>query len=785
LWDFGDGATSTEQNPSHIYAAAGNYTVKLTATNSANWSSNTSKSNFISIQAKPTAAFAGTPTAGYVPFAVAFTDQATGTPSPTSWLWDFGDGDTSTAQNPTHTYSAAGDYTVQLTATNACGSSTATQASYVRANVPLGNLALNKTAAASSVTSPYAPGLAVDGNTTTYWRSGNASKTSPNAWLRVDLGTAYNLSRGTVKWKENYYALRYRFQISNSGGSNDAEWTTVYTNSSGAAGTQDVTFSSPFAARYFRIRMDQNNKDNNQIFELECYAGATCIPPAANFSAATTSGNTPLTVAFTDQSTGSPTSWNWNFGDGGASTQQNPSHTFTAAGDYTVTLTVTGACGTASATKADYIHAGATCIPPAANFSAATTSGNTPLTVAFTDQSTGSPTSWNWNFGDGGASTQQNPSHTFNAAGDYTVTLTVTGACGTASASKVNYIHVDPCLPLAANFAASATSGNAPLTVNFTDQSTGGPTSWNWNFGNGAASTQQNPSHQFAAAGTYTVTMTAANSCNSATTAKTNYITVNSAPVTGNLARNKLATASSTASPYSPSLAVDGNATTYWRSGSVSSSAPNTWLRVDLGAPYSLSRGVVTWKENYFAAIYRLQISTTGGDSDNEWTTVYTNNSGKAGTQDVTFSSPFVARYFRIRMDKNNKGNNQILEFECYAGAAKPNAAAESGAPQSGAPKDFALEQNYPNPFSANGTFGKPSTRIAFSLKEAGQVQLAVYNMQGQEVRTLVSGDMNPGHYAVTWNGRDNSGRLAPSGVYLYKLRVNGFEETKKMTVMK
>ncbi len=97
----------------------------------------------------------------------------------------------------------------------------------------------------------------------------------------------------------------------------------------------------------------------------------------------------------------------------------------------------------------------------------------------------------------------------------------------------------------------------------------------------------------------------------------------------------------------------------------------------------------------------------------------------------------------------------------------------------------YELEQNYPNPFSANGTFGNPSTKIQFSVLEAGRVQLSVYNLQGQEVHTLVSGQMDPGRHAITWNGQDNAGKVLPSGVYLYKLRVNGIEETKKMTLMK
>ena len=103
----------------------------------------------------------------------------------------------------------------------------------------------------------------------------------------------------------------------------------------------------------------------------------------------------------------------------------------------------------------------------------------------------------------------------------------------------------------------------------------------------------------------------------------------------------------------------------------------------------------------------------------------------------------------------------------------------EAEAPAASAPvTSYQLEQNYPNPFN-------PSTRIAFSLLEAGTVQLSVYNLQGQEVRTLVSGQMNPGHHTINWNGRDTNGKLMPSGVYLYKLQVNGFAETRRMTLMK
>lgn len=90
----------------------------------------------------------------------------------------------------------------------------------------------------------------------------------------------------------------------------------------------------------------------------------------------------------------------------------------------------------------------------------------------------------------------------------------------------------------------------------------------------------------------------------------------------------------------------------------------------------------------------------------------------------------------------------------------------------------YELAQNYPNPFN-------PATTIRFSLLEAGEVWLSIFNLQGQEVRTLVARQMTPGEYAVEWNGRDNSGQIVPSGIYLYKLRINGFEQTRRMSFVK
>ncbi|MDW5549607.1 PKD domain-containing protein [Methanosarcina sp.] len=169
------------------------------------------------------------------------------------------------------------------------------------------------------------------------------------------------------------------------------------------------------------------------------FIGPLSLAPFASFSAKSTEGKAPLTVAFTDKSTRSPTKWKWEFGDGTTSTKQNPTHKYSKVGSYTVKLTVTNAKGNNTATKIDYIKV---VTKPVANFSAKPTSGKAPLTVDFTDQSTGIATRWKWSFGDGTISREKNPKHRYLQEGNYKVTLTVSNLAGSSTVMKTNFIKV-------------------------------------------------------------------------------------------------------------------------------------------------------------------------------------------------------------------------------------------------------------------------------------------------------------------------------------------------------
>ncbi len=253
------------------------------------------------------------------------------------------------------------------------------------------------------------------------------------------------------------------------------------------------------------------------------YINANYISPTADFEGTPTSGIAPLEVTFTDLSTDSINAWAWDFGDGGSSTLQFPVYTYTIAGTYTVSLTVDGPGGSDVMVKTDYISISPAA--PVADFSGTPTSGNAPLDVTFTDLSSGLINTWAWDFGDGGSSTLQFPVYTYDTAGIYTVSLTVDGPGGSDVMVKTDYITVYIDAPVA-EFEGTPTSGQAPLLVSFTDLSSGNINTWDWDFGDGGISSEQNPAHEYLMPGSFTVSLTATGSGGSDTEVKIGYILI-------------------------------------------------------------------------------------------------------------------------------------------------------------------------------------------------------------------------------------------------------------------
>jgi len=244
-------------------------------------------------------------------------------------------------------------------------------------------------------------------------------------------------------------------------------------------------------------------------------------PPHANFIATPVSGPAPLTVAFTNTSTGNFNTSNWSFGDGQSSILTNPSHVYLNSGTYTVSLTVSGDAGSDQVVKTSHITVAT---PPVAEFIGSPTSGQAPLQVIFLDQSTGVVDTRVWTFGDGSTSSLQNPIHTYQNPGVYTVSLRVTGPSGSNEKTRTGYISCQA--KVTAQFTAQPLSGPAPLKVNFTDQSLGDITDRLWLFGDGSSSNGVNPQHEYQNPGTYSVSLLASGPAGNVQMSKSDFITV-------------------------------------------------------------------------------------------------------------------------------------------------------------------------------------------------------------------------------------------------------------------
>jgi PKD repeat protein len=423
--------------------------------------------------AVPTGLFVSAITTGTAPFAVQFIDSSTGTP--TSWAWSFGDGGTSAVQNPAHTYTSAGSYTVTLTVTNTDGSNTISKTGYITVSETVAAPVASFVGSVTSGTSPLTVQFA------------DSSTNTPTSW-------AWSFGDGSTSADQN----------------------------------PSHTYSS---AGSYTVTLTAINAGGSATASQSGYITVTntATAPVTSFVSAVTTGTTPLTIQFADSSTNTPTSWAWSFGDGDTSTDQNPSHTYSAAGSYTVTLTATNTAGSNTVSQAGYITV--TDEEPVAAFTSNVTTGTASLFVQFNDTSTNYPTSWTWYFGDGGSSTEQDPVYEYISAGTYTVTLTAANSAGSDTTYTSGYITVDAASVPVTSFTVDVRSGTSPLTVQFTDTSTNSPTSWLWSFGDGSSSTDQSPSHTYSYTGSFSVSLTAYNAAGSRTSSASDYITVSTTQV--------------------------------------------------------------------------------------------------------------------------------------------------------------------------------------------------------------------------------------------------------------
>ena len=528
-WEFGNGETSTDENPMYTYDASGTYNVVLSATNSCGTVTDTQS---VVISLAPVAGFTtvGSPT-DCAEFSLEFTDVSTF--DPTAWTWTFEGGTpaTSTDQNPTVTYSTPGAYDVSLTVTNAQGSNTTSVDDYV--------VAQDQVAAGFDFTEV---GLEVsfdnqssDAGMSYVWDFGDgmtSTGTNPiytyaeEGIYEVTLTATGPCNSDVISQMVNLYTTP------TSGFSSDvtdgcSDLTVSYTQSASInvtsyswtfEGGTPATSTDPNptvvydAAGDYNVELVVSNPAGSASASEIDFVTVSDIP-SVSFVAV----NNLLSVTFTNNSQNA-SSFAWDFGDGNTSTEANPTHTYDTEGNYDVSLIATNECGDATITNT----VGANALP-SANASASNTAICEGGEVEFEDMSSDNVTAWAWTFEGAtpSTSTDQNPVVVYNQEGTYDVTLTVTAAAGTDVIDFTNFITVTA-LPTSEFVAV-----NNMQEVTFTNSSTGA-TSYAWDFGDGNTSTDINPIHTYTSEGMYTVTLTATNQCGDVVTTQT--IAANSMP---------------------------------------------------------------------------------------------------------------------------------------------------------------------------------------------------------------------------------------------------------------
>jgi PKD repeat protein len=457
-----------------------------------------------SSQATPTSSFTASPTFLSVAFDGTGSSEQGG--SIASYSWAFGDGATSTSATPSHTYASAGTYTVSLTVTDANGV-TATSSQQV------------------TVAAAIAP-------------TASFTSTATNLSVAFD-ASASTAPSGTIS--------SYAWNFGDGSTGTGSKPTHVYS----AAGTYPVTLTVT----------DSNG--NTGTATASVTVTKALVPPTAAFTATPTGLSTAFdgTSSSDPNAGGSITSYAWNFGDGATGTGSKPTHVYTAAGTYTVALTVTdnnGLTGVASQS----VTVSKPAVPPTASFTS--TSNGLALAVDGSGSTAGTSaiSSYAWNFGDSGTATGSTATHTYAAAGTYTVTLTVTDAAGgtgtSTSTVTVSKANVAP----TASFTETANGLAISVDGSGSKDPDGSVASYAWSFGDGATATTATASHTYATPGSYTVKLTVTDNLG-ATGTSTQVVSV---------AALTPPTASFTATPAGLSVSTDASASAATASGATISS---------------------------------------------------------------------------------------------------------------------------------------------------------------------------------------------------------------------
>ncbi len=445
-WDFGDGNTSDQQNPTHSYAAANTYNVTLSVQSDDGCNGNVTIP--VTVYPNPTADFTFDDVC--IGQTTTFTDASLGNGGTIdTWVWDFGDGNTSNIQSPTHTYATEAVYDVMLTVTTTDGCQESITQQVTVSPLPVADFTF--TDECLSVANTFTDQSVISSGNIQFWTwdfgdGGTSGQQNPTHQYSVD---------GT------YDVI---LEVEGPGGCADSD-------------TQQVTvFPAPLA---------------------DFDAPIVCFGEVTDFADLTVINNAIIDT------------WLWDFGDGNTSNQQNPSHTYQAPNTYSVTLTVSSDNGCVDDTTINAIVN----VVPEASYTFTDVCEDSVMTfINNSNDNGGVITGYLWDFGDfanipalpNSTSTLEDPTFTYLTSGVYDVTLTV--SAGTCSDDTVQQVLVFP-NPNARFDFTTVCFGDI---TEFTDMSTsfgGDIDTWIWDFDDGNTSNSQNPQNNYAGYGWYNVNL--------------------------------------------------------------------------------------------------------------------------------------------------------------------------------------------------------------------------------------------------------------------------------------
>lgn len=512
FWSFGDGNTSTDTFPTHVYGASGTYEVILNAINGCGVSRDT---QYVSLVLGSTAAFTTSQsTTGCASYMINFIDQSIG--NPISWNWSFpgGNPSSSTLQNPQVNYSSIGSFPVTLQISNAFSSDTITYNNYVNiSDVPT-----------------------MSANYTANYLTANFTSSAGNASTIL-----WNFGDGTTSTELNpvhTYATPGTYQVSvsatNSCGTTTQNMTAVVeiipegsfsaSTSGGCAdlsvGFIDLTFGNANTWEWSfpgATPSSSNMQNPNVTYDTKGVYDVTLIVSNALGSDTTIYNNyitvddvptiaptftTDLLAATFMASVDNAQTILWNFGDGNTSTAENPVHNYAMAGNYTVTFSASNNCGTVEETMSLNVD-----LLPTADFGVSNNTGCQGMTVQFTDSSSSNTASWSWSFPGGvpSSSTLQNPTVQYPNVGTYDVSLTVTNLSGSNSETKTGFVQTIGAPTVSYS---EQVNGNQVVLENTTSGA-----SASWTISDGATYDTPNPTHTFASNGVYVIELEVDNGC--------------------------------------------------------------------------------------------------------------------------------------------------------------------------------------------------------------------------------------------------------------------------------